>query len=250
MGNPTAGLARHGLLTALTCFRLPERFRVVYNKKRKSRRDQLTKKSGNSGEWGKMKAAGSVTRLLTAIKNRETGAWDTLLAAVYGELRDLAARQMRVASDRHTLQPTALVHEAYLRLFGHKEPQWRNKADFFAAAAEAMRRILVDHARRRAAQKRGGRPPEATTEARQARAIPPDEFPDLAENVEALDLALARFERDEQHADKCTMVKLRYFAGLTIEQTAQALGKSEATVKRDWAFAKAWLYREITKGER
>ena len=190
----------------------------------------------------------SVTKLLAAIEAGDASAWDALLSAVYAELRRLAAGRMRRESGQHTFVPTVLVHEAYLRLLGEKEPRWRNRADFFAAAAEAMRRILVEHARRRSSRKRGGRTPHQPLWTGLNLAAPPQTFADLDADLEALDAALVKFERDQRHRDKCATVKLRYFAGLTIQETAEALGKSVASVKRDWAFAKAWLYREMTKG--
>ncbi len=190
-----------------------------------------------------------MTRLLEAVTAGDHEAWNALIAAVYNELRRIAAFRMQTEGHRLTLQPTALVHEAYLRLIGSREPNWRSRAEFFAAAAEAMRRILVDHARRRKALKRRA---ELTNvpfdDAHEVIAIPE---PDPADrlDLESLDAALAKLELNSLHHEKCTLVKLRYFAGLTLEQTAEALGVSVAKVKRDWAYARAWLYREITRDE-
>jgi RNA polymerase sigma factor (TIGR02999 family) len=143
-----------------------------------------------------------------------------------------------------------LVNEAYLRLVGGRDVHWENRAQFFAAAADAMRRILVDYARRRRADKRGGNVSRVSLdEARDVDASArSEEDGQLQVNLEALNQALTKFEADQRHREKCAIVKLRYFVGFSLEETAQALGKSVATVKRDWAFAKAWLYREMTKG--
>ena len=193
-----------------------------------------------------------ITTLLQAVNAGQEDAWERLLALIYDELRHLAARQIRHERRGHTLPRTALVNEAYLRLFGDKEVRWENRAHFFAAAADAMGRIMVDYARSRAAAKRGGKiarlPFEENRDADLA-IVPAVDDP-LQVDLEALERALNKFEADERHREKCTIVKLRYYAGLSVEETAKALGKSVATVKRDWAFAKAWLYREITKEER
>lgn len=191
-----------------------------------------------------------VADLLAAAQTGHADAWEALMTAVYDELRRLAAMRMRGEHGPHTLQPTALVHEAYLRLMGGGRPNWRTAAEFFAAAAEAMRRILVDHARRKKAKKRKGRVVSLSDRPDGSIALHTGRTGLFAPDVEALDQALTKLERDERHSDKCTVVKLRCFAGLTVEQTAEALGKSAATVKRDWAFAKAWLYREMTKKDR
>lgn len=167
-----------------------------------------------------------------------------LLPIVYEQLR--AAAQRIMASERadHTLQATALVHEAYVKLAGPREIPWQNRAHFYAAAAEAMRRIVVDHARARAAEMRGG------PDARRA-AIDLDGLPDLCSADQSsgfliLNEAIARFERVDPRAS--AVVRMRYFAGLSVEQTAAALGVSEPTVKRSWAFARGWLREAIETG--
>ena len=179
-----------------------------------------------------------VTRILNAIEQGDPKAADQLLPVVYGELRKLAASKMANESPNQTLQPTALVHEAWMRLVGdNSEAQFQNRAHFFAAAAEAMRRILIDNARRKRAARHGGGQQRvdildqdiaATTDA--------DEL--LAIN-EALDKLAAQ---DKQKAE---LVKLRFFVGMTIDEAADILGISAPTAKRYWTFARAWLYREI-----
>jgi len=182
---------------------------------------------------------GDVTRILNAIERGDAKATDTLLPLVYEELRLLAARKLSHESPGQTLQATALVHEAYLRLVGEQNQNWTGHAHFFRAAAEAMRRILIDSARRRKSEKRGGNRQrvdleEAATEGREAC------WPD---DLIALDEALAKLaEGDPAQAE---VVKLRYFAGLTVEQTAEILGISATTAKLHWAYARAWLLREI-----
>jgi RNA polymerase sigma factor (TIGR02999 family) len=193
-----------------------------------------------------------ITTLLQAVNSGQADAWERLLALIYEELRHLAGQQVRRERRGHTLPRTALVNEAYLRLMGDKEVRWENRAHFFAAAADAMGRILVDYARRRAAEKRGGKLARLPFDDRcdiDVAIVPAVDSP-LQVDLEALERALNRLEADEHHRDKCTIVKLRYYVGLSVEETAKALGKSVATVKRDWAFAKAWLYREMTKDER
>lgn len=184
-----------------------------------------------------------VTQLLLAWSGGDHAAEEQLLSAVYTELHRQAARAMHGESDQMTLQATALVHEAYLRLIDQRRVQWSNRAHFFGVAAQLMRRILVDHARRRHAQKRGdGVRPLALDDADgPARA----RNEDAAVDVLVLDDALARLgELDERQAH---IVELRYFAGLNIEDTAEALHISPATVKREWAVARAWLRRELAR---
>jgi RNA polymerase sigma factor (TIGR02999 family) len=181
-----------------------------------------------------------VTRILNAIEQGDIKATDELLPLVYEELRHLAARKLSHEQPGQTLQATALVHEAYIRLMGSEARNWNSRGHFFKAAAEAMRRILVENARRKKSLKQGGN----------RQRIRMDEIA-LADcsNVPsdyliALDEALVKFS--EKHRIKAEVVKLRYFAGLTIEQTAKVLGISEATTKRYWIYARAWLVREIS----
>lgn len=180
-----------------------------------------------------------LTRLLNSIESGDNTASGELLRLVYDELRKLAAQKMARESPGQTLQSTALVHEAWLRLGGGDPQTWQNRAHFFGAAAEAMRRILIDSARRKKAVRHGGN----------------------LERVNADEVVIAAGQRDDQllavhealdrlaehDAAKAELVKLRYFVGLTIEQAADALGISEPTAKRHWAYARAWLYREIKR---
>lgn len=183
--------------------------------------------------------AGTVTRLLQAWGAGDPAALDALVPTVYDELRRIAARAMRRESVGHTLQPTALVGEAYLRLVDQRRVQWRNRAQFFGLAAQLMRRLLVDHARARQAAKRGGaRAPLVTLAdgtAGEAATSPLE--------LLALHDALARLGAMDPQLER--LVEARYFGGLTIEETAEALGVSPATVKRDWVVARAWLRRAL-----
>jgi len=177
-----------------------------------------------------------VPQLLEAIDHGDAQAADRLLPLVYEELRRLAARKMAHEVPGQTLQPTALVHEAWLRLTGNADRKWNDRAHFFAAAAEAMRRILVDNARRKRTQRHGGG--QQRVELEDVRAVVNGDDQLLAVN-DALDKFAGL---DPQKAE---LVKLRYFVGLTIEQAAEVLGISERTAKRYWTFARAWLYEEI-----
>ena len=182
-----------------------------------------------------------VTRILTAIERGDAQATDELLPLVYEELRTLAAQKLSHEPPGQTLQATALVHEVYLRLVGDESQNWKSRGHFFAAAAEAMRRILVENARRKRRVKRGdGR-----------RRVDFDQVDvaaeGLSENLIAVDEALARLSEEDHLAAE--LVKMRYFAGLTLAQAAEALGVSARTADRCWAYAKAWLYHEIAKGE-
>lgn len=162
---------------------------------------------------------------------------DSLLPVVYQELRRLAAAYIRRERPGHTLQPTALVHEAYLRLMKDRPDRWQNRAHFCAIAARAMRQILIERARARGAQKRGGGGPRVTLE----EALVAGEAPSV--DLLALDEALQRLAAlDPMHA---RLVELRFFGGLTVEETAEALDMSPATVKRHWSAARAWLAREM-----
>ncbi len=179
-----------------------------------------------------------VTRILSAIERGDTKATDQLLPLVYEELRVLAAQRLSHESPGQTLQATALVHEAYLRLVGAEPQNWANRGHFFKAAAEAMRRILIDNARRKKSLKRGGdRRPVDLDES-----LAVDDA-SRAEDMLALDEALAKLAG--QDPAKAELVKLRYFAGLTIEQAAKALDISHATAERYWDYARSWLRVEI-----
>jgi RNA polymerase sigma factor (TIGR02999 family) len=162
------------------------------------------------------------------------------LPLVYDELRKLAAQKMAHEAPGQTLQATALVHEAWLRLGGDHQPAWENRAHFFAAAAEAMRRILIDRARRSQAARHGAEARHVSLEDLELAAEADDD--QLLAVHEALDRLAAH------DAAKAELVKLRFFAGLTMEQAARVLGYSEPTAKRHWAYARAWLFREINRG--
>jgi RNA polymerase sigma factor (TIGR02999 family) len=160
-----------------------------------------------------------------------------LLSTVYDELRRLAAQKMAHEAPGQTLQATALVHEAWIRLGGDRQPVWQNRAHFFGAAAEAMRRILIDNARRRKAQRHGGGAEKVNLDSVELAAGMPDD------ELLAVHEALGRLEQDDP--EKAEVVKLRFFAGLTLPETARTLGISVPTAKRRWTYARAWLYREI-----
>ncbi len=178
-----------------------------------------------------------VTRILNAIERGDARATDELLPLVYEELRVLAAQKLSHEPPGQTLQATALVHEAYLRLVGDEPEGWENRGHFFAAAAEAMRRILVDSARRKQAQKCGGGHERVPLDA--------VEVTDLAmpEDLVVLDDALTRLAAEDPQA--AGIVKLRLFAGLSVDQAAKAIGVSRATAYRQWTYARAWLRSEI-----
>lgn len=178
-----------------------------------------------------------VTSLLKEWGAGQDGALEKLVPLVYRELRSLAASQLQGERPAHTLQPTALVNEVFLRLLDGREVAWQNRAHFFALAARMMRRILVDHARARLAEKRGGGAVPLLLEA----SFDPAPMSDRA--LLALDDALAALKRMDSR--QCRIVELRYFAGLTLEETAELLGVSVATVKREWTMARAWLRREV-----
>ena len=181
---------------------------------------------------------GEVTQLLAQIHAGNKEAEDRLIRLVYAELRRRAAHYLRGESPDHTLQPTALVHEAYLQLTGMQQIEWQSRSHFFAVAAIAMRRLLIDHTRAKRAEKR-----EAFREAvslDDVLVVSPSRSPDVLALNEALD-RLAKVD-----ARRSQIVELRYFAGLTEEETAQFLGVSARTVKRDWRLARAWLYNELS----
>ena len=178
-----------------------------------------------------------VTRILEALGQGDPTAADELLPLVYQELRKLAAHKMAGQAPGHTLQPTALVHEAWLRLAGNEPGRFAGRAHFFAAAAEAMRHILIDSARRKRALRHGGG---------QARVdIQSLEIAALANDDELLAVHDVLNKLAAEAPQKAELVKLRYFVGMTFEEAAEALGISVATAKRHWAYARAWLYEEI-----
>ncbi len=180
-----------------------------------------------------------VTRLLSEIEQGDSRATHALLPLVYAELRRLAERRMAKELPGQTLQPTALVHEAYVRLLGDGEPRgWDNRGHFFAAAAEAMRRILIENARRKRSLKRGGQ--LISHELREGDAVIESGDP---ERLLDLDAALTKLAVEDP--DSAKLVELRYFAGLTIEQAAKTLGVSPRTAKRNWTYARAWLRRQM-----
>lgn len=177
-----------------------------------------------------------MTQLLLDWSRGDRAALERLVPLVYNELHRLAESFMRRERPEHTLQPTALVHEAFLRLIDQRRVEWQNRAHFFGIAAQAMRRILVDYARRHQAAKRGS-----------AQKVSLDEVAGVPERVEvdlvALDDALERLSTIDPRQSR--MVELRFFGGLTIEETAEVLNISPATLKREWSFARAWLYRAV-----
>jgi len=191
-----------------------------------------------------MKDAGGnpldVTQMLKEWSDGNQNIFDKLMPLVYEELRRQASRYLRKERSNHTLQTTALIHEAYLKLIDQKNVEWQNRAHFFAIAAQAMRRILVDYARERHRAKRGGAAENLPLE-KAAFIVSKEKSLDLV----ALDEALTRLAKfDERQA---RVVELKFFSGLDIDETAEVLGVSNATVRRDWNMAKAWLHQEITK---
>jgi RNA polymerase sigma-70 factor, ECF subfamily len=179
-----------------------------------------------------------LTGLLVQWSRGDEQALERLLPLVYRELRRIAARQLRAERRAHSLDPTALVHELYLRLVDQRSATWQNRAQFFGLAAQLMRRILVDHARARQAAKRGG----GLTVALIGDVAEPNQGAAAADIID-LDRALLALER--QDADQARLVELRFFAGLTVEEAAHVLDRSPRTVKREWRLAKAWLFREL-----
>jgi RNA polymerase sigma factor (TIGR02999 family) len=184
-----------------------------------------------------------VTELLNAMGQGDAAAAARLLPLVYDELRRLARSHMAGERPDHTLDPTALVHEAYLRLIGNICPQWDGRGHFFGAAAEAMRRVLVDHARTKNAAKRGGQFDRVLLDGDVAAKSVEVDFADVL----ALDEALNRLAAEAPA--KAELVKLRYFAGLSLDEAASAMGISLATAKRYWVFARAWLFKELQSQE-
>ncbi len=180
-----------------------------------------------------------VTRILAAIEQGDPQVAEQLLPLVYSELRRLAARKLAHEVPGQTLQATGLVHEAYLRLVDVEKAQhWNSRGHFFAAAAEAMRRILVEQARRKRRLKRGGDKERVELEEVEIAFVGP------ADDIVALDDALTRLA--QKHPEKVELVKLRYFAGLTVDDAAKVLGVSTSTADRHWTYARAWLFRELS----
>ncbi len=182
-----------------------------------------------------------VTRILTAIEEGDARAADELLPLVYHQLRQLAAQRMKKEKPGQTLQATALVHEAYIRLVGTESQNWSSRGHFFAAAAEAMRRILIENARRKKRLRHGG----------DRRRVDLDEvdlaIEGLSDDLIALDEALEKLTKEDKVSAE--LIKLRFFAGLTMEQATDILGIPRRTADRNWAYARAWLYKEISKGD-
>lgn len=201
-----------------------------------------TQPAGRARYHGRVTSEGpssaDATLLLAQAANGDRAAADRLLPLVYDQLRRAAQLQMAHERGGHTLSATALVHEAYLKLVGPREVPWNGRGHFYAAAAEAMRRILLDHAKGRARLKRGGE---------EGPARPIGDMADLAcrdsEEIVRFDDAFRRLEAESP--DGAAVARLRFYAGLSIEQTAEALGLSTSTVDRRWAFARAWLYRRL-----
>ena len=178
-----------------------------------------------------------VTALLIEVANGNQAAQEKLVPLVYDQLKKLASSYMRRERSGHTLQTTALVHEAYLKLVGQHSPNWQNRAQFYGTAAQLMRRILIDHARRHLREKRGGT--QVTLPLEEALAFTPEHSEDLLRLDEALD-RLSKLDPRQSR-----IVELRFFGGLSVEETSNFLNVSPITVKRDWAVAKVWLYGEL-----
>jgi RNA polymerase sigma factor (TIGR02999 family) len=193
--------------------------------------------AGQPDQGHDVAALQDVTGLLAEWTRGNRDALNRLVPLIYGELREIAARQLRRERDGHTLQPTALVHEAYVRLIDQRRVDWHGRAHFFGVAARVMRRVLVDHARRHAAHKRGG----GITAVAIEEVLETVAAPDIP--VLALDQALARLEQLDSALSQ--IVEMRAFGGLTIEETAHVLNVSPSTVKREWRAAKAWLTRQL-----
>jgi RNA polymerase sigma factor (TIGR02999 family) len=195
--------------------------------------------AGARGSNAKISASTDATQLLRAWREGDESALDKLTPIVYQDLRRLARRYLFAERAGHTLQPTALVNEAYMRLVDYKRMQWQDRAHFLAVSAQLMRRILVEHARRRNLKRGGG-----------IRHVPLEHAPGVgsaaSKDVLALDEALTELARLDPR--KAEVVELRYFGGLSMEETAEALSISAVTVMRDWSSARAWLYREMTGG--
>ena len=190
---------------------------------------------------GRSRSPDDVTRILHEWKDGNREALDRLIPIVYDELRTIASRQLAREWRHDRMQTTTVVNEAYVKLFAQRQVDWQNRGHFFAIAAQLMRRILVDHARRELREKHGGG--AVHVELDDALSKPAEPSLDVIDAL-ALDAALQKLEALDP--DQGRIVELRFFGGLTVEETAAALGISPATVKREWAIAKGWLYRELT----
>jgi RNA polymerase sigma factor (TIGR02999 family) len=177
---------------------------------------------------------------LHAVRSGQTGASTKLMELVYRDLRRLAGHYMRSERSGHTLQPTAVVHEAFFRIFGSRPVNWQDRTHFFAVAARQMRRVLVDHARKKNSLKGGAGAMQVSLED-----VPALEGPRKRQDVVALDEALTKLEEVDARAAR--VVELKFFAGMTDEQAAQTLAVSTATVRRDWTFARAWLFEQVKR---
>lgn len=217
----------------------PPRFTTLGQDSSAAAESMIGDRDGRSlgGTRGILSLMSDVTRILEAICDGDSDAVERLLPLVYDELRRLAAAKLAHEAPGQTLQATALVHEVYLRLVGGVEPRWETRGHFFTAAAEAMRRILIDRARSRKRQKRGGGAKRLALDELDLASPPPDD------ELLALDEALSKLAVEEPV--KAELVKLRFFAGLSVEQAAAALGISRATADRYWSFARAWLFHEL-----
>jgi len=180
----------------------------------------------------------SVTKLLVDWQNGDQQALDNLIPIVYAELRTIARRYLSHEAASHTLQSTALVHETYFKLVGQQRMRWQNRAQFFGIAAQMMRRILVDHARHQARDKRGGGATKLSLDEAMATVEPASDV-----DLLALDEALTELAQIDPRGAR--IIELRFFSGLTLDETAEVLGISSGTVKRDWSTARSWLYREM-----
>lgn len=190
--------------------------------------------------------AGTVTRLLVQVREGDREAFDEILPLVYDEMRDLARAQRRSWKGDETLDTTALVHEAYLKLVDQSSPDWKDRAHFLAVASRAMRHILIGYARRRQAAKRGGgRNRLSLHDLEAALADPKDPADARDEALLALEDSLEHLEAEDERQSR--IVECRFFGGMTIPETAEALGISHATVERGWAAARAWLYRDLER---
>ena len=194
-----------------------------------------------SGHAPMARAPGDLTQLLADLRDGRPDAASRLIPLVYDELHRLARRQMRRERPDHTLQATALVHEAYLRLVNHPQRTWQNRAHFIAVAAQVMRRILVDYARARRTSKRGSAPQRVPLEE------PLLFTEEQSDELVSLDEALERLAQFDERQSR--VVELRFFGGLSVDETAEALGISSKTVTRDWTVARAWLHREVSKAD-